>query len=180
MNETNLTVLLVIAEILFSIIVLFFMKKAGAKKLTLISTSVTMMLWLYTVYYLISNSFFSGTNIPQLTFSIGVFLPVVIILIFKNISQDFNKVIKNMSTSDFLNLQQYRALFGVLFFFTTVLPSWFQYIGGLGDIAAGLAAIFTLIMFKNKKSVTFFPSQAKIQLLKVLVHKMDIYYYSVS
>jgi len=35
-------------------------------------------------------------------------------------------------------------------------------------------------MFKNKKSVTFFPSQAKIQLLKVLVHKMDIYYYSVS
>lgn len=150
MNETNFTILLIMAEILFSIVVLFFMKKAGAKNSTLINTSAIMMLWLYTVYALISNGFFSGTNIPQLTFTIGIFLPVVIILIFQNVSQDFNKIIKNMATSDLLNLQQYRALFGVMFFLTA-LPTWFQFIGGLGDIAAGLAAIFTLSMFKNKK-----------------------------
>jgi len=33
---------------------------------------------------------------------------------------------------------------------------------------------------KIKNLVTFFPSQAKIHLPKVLAHKMGIYYYSVS
>jgi len=38
-----------------------------------------------------------------------------------------------------------------MFFLTAIIPPWFQYIGGLGDIAAGFAAIFTLHMFQNKK-----------------------------
>jgi len=37
-----------------------------------------------------------------------------------------------------------RVVFGVMFFFTASLPVWFQFIGGLGDIAAGVGAFFAL------------------------------------
>jgi len=151
MNETNFTILLITTEVIFSLIVLFFLKKAGAKNSTVIISFAIMGLWLYSVYNLITSEFFSSTAIPQLTFTIGVFLPVAIILVLKTLSQDLKKTISNMSTSDFLNLQQYRVAFGVLFFFTGVLPTWFQYLGGLGDIAAGIGAITILRMFKNKK-----------------------------
>ena len=43
-----------------------------------------------------------------------------------------------------------RAAFGILFFFTATLPVWFQYTGGLGDIAAGFGAFLGLYyLYKN-------------------------------
>lgn len=54
------------------------------------------------------------------------------------------EVVDAISTRDVLRLQQMRAVFGVMFFFTAALPLWFQYLGGLGDIAAGIGAFLAL------------------------------------
>lgn len=55
-----------------------------------------------------------------------------------------------MSTKSFLLLQFMRAAFGIMFFFTAALPVWFQYTGGLGDIAAGFGAFLGLYcLYKN-------------------------------
>jgi len=45
-----------------------------------------------------------------------------------------------------------RSVFGVMFFFTASLPLWFQLVGGLGDIAAGIGAFFALKYFGSNSN----------------------------
>ena len=151
--ETYFTITLIIAEVIFSVLVLTALRHAYMKdkhKNSLIATlGIFFGLWLLSDYLMLSNGFFSATGIPQVAFVIALATPIILGLLAQKFWQPFTSAINNMSTADFLALQQMRVVFGVLFFFTASIPVWFQFIGGLGDIAAGIGAIFALRSYRN-------------------------------
>lgn len=144
MTEPYFTSALIIIEVIFSLMVLNSLKKAKASNTLLLSLGVVFAIWLTSVYTMLSSGFFSATGVPQFTFAAGIFIPVILGLLGFKFSKPLARVIMNIPTSSFLALQQMRAAFGVMFFFTASLPVWFQYIGGLGDIAAGIGAFFAI------------------------------------
>jgi hypothetical protein len=145
MNEYYFTAALIIIEILFSIMVLSAIRKAGAKREVLGVLGIIFIVWLGSAYFMVSRGFFSATGMPQIAFFVAVITPVILGLLAQKFWKPFGETIENMGTETFLSLQQMRTAFGVMFFFTSVLPVWFQYIGGLGDIAAGIGAFFALV-----------------------------------
>jgi len=151
--EPYFTTPLIIAEIIFSIMVLIALKNANTKNSvnkTLMFTIGTFLgLWLVSDYLMISNGFFSATGIPQVSFALALAIPVVIGVLAQKFWKPFASTINNMSTSSFLALQQMRTVFGILFFFTAALPVWFQTIGGIGDISAGIGAFLALRHYRK-------------------------------
>jgi len=151
--ELYFTIPLIIAEIIFSIMVLIALKKANTNNSvnkTLMFTIGTFLgLWLVSDYLMIANGFFSATGIPQVAFAIALAIPVVIGVLAQKFWEPFGSTINNMSTSSFLALQQMRTVFGILFFFTAALPVWFQTIGGIGDISAGIGAFLALHHYRK-------------------------------
>lgn len=147
MNETYYAITLLILEIVFSLMVLKALSNAGAKKSMLMTIGVVFGIWLTTVYTLISRGFFGATGMPQMAFSLAVVIPVTIGYLAKLSWKPLGQAVDAMSTETFLLLQHMRVAFGMMFFFTAALPVWFQYIGGLGDIAAGAGAFFALKQF---------------------------------
>lgn len=146
--EPYFTTTLIIIEIVFSIIVLTALKNASADKKTrnvlLPGLGIIFVIWLAGIYALLSINFFSSNKSPQLTFTAAIVIPVILGLLAQRFWQPFRAAINHMTASSFLALQQMRAVFGVMFFFTASLPLWFQMVGGLGDIAAGLGAFLAL------------------------------------
>lgn len=156
MTESTFTMVLIAIEVLFTLMLLRTLCKAGAKKTLLITMSVVFTAWLVTDYLLLSQGFFSKTGVPQLAFVLAIEIPIIAGLLAQRFSKSFAAVISNISVHDFLRLQIMRAAFGVMFFFTAALPAWFQFLGGLGDIAAGIGAFFGLLyLSKNPDKETW-------------------------
>ena len=149
MNENTFTVTLIIIEIIFTLMVLKSLHNAGAKKTMLAVIAVVLIGWLITDYLLILNGFFSATGMPQVAFTLAVVIPTIIGFLAITFYQPLRQVVNAMSTETFLLLQHMRSVFGVLFFFTAALPFWFQLVGGLGDIAAGIGAFLALRYYRN-------------------------------
>ena len=144
MTDTTFTSILIIIEVVFSLMLLKTLKKAGGSHSLLVTLTIIFIAWLTSVYMMLTNGFFSATGIPQIAFTAGVVIPVVLGLLATKFWQPLSAAISKITVSEFLALQRMRAVFGVMFFFTTSLPIWFQYVGGLGDIAAGVGALFAL------------------------------------
>lgn len=142
--ETYFTPTLIIIEIIFSTMVLNTLKKSGSRRVLLLTLGAIFAVWLLGVYAMLSNGFFSATGIPQIAFAVVLALPIVLGLLAQKFWKPFAIAINELSTASFLGLQQMRVVFGALFFFTASLPLWFQFVGGLGDIAAGVGAFFAL------------------------------------
>jgi hypothetical protein len=151
MNENNYAILLIALEILFSLIVLLKLKKAGASNRVLISISLVWAVWLTSIYHALSSSMFGATAMPQVTFTLAIVLPVVMGYLALRYCKSLQNAVEKMTTKDFLHLQYFRSVFGVMFFFTATLPVWFQYIGGVGDILAGIGACFALYFFNKER-----------------------------
>lgn len=151
MSDSVFAVVLVVTEIAFSLAVLKMLFKAGMSKPALISTSVFLTAWLGGMYYLLDNKLFSASGIPQIAFALGVATPIITGYAASTLWSPLRKAIHKIPTEGFLTLQIWRAVFGVLFFFTAALPVWFQLIGGLGDITAGISAFIALTVFKKKR-----------------------------
>lgn len=146
----DFTVALIALEAVFSLMILTTLGKTGASKFVLMIIGTVFTLWLATTYVLLSQGFYTATGVPQLAFALGVTIPVVIGYLAKQLWQPLTKAVDAMSTKSFLLLQFMRAAFGIMFFFTAALPVWFQYTGGLGDIAAGFGAFLGLYcLYKN-------------------------------
>jgi len=144
MTESVFTSTLLIVEVIFSVMLLMKLKKAGASGLLLLSLASIFIVWLVSAYMMLTNGFFSATGMPQVSFTMAIVIPVVLGLLAAKLWRPLGDAISYMSVSDFLALQHMRAVFGGLFFFTASLPVWFQYLGGLGDIAAGVGAFLAL------------------------------------
>lgn len=149
MNESSYATVLIIAEILFVFMVLRTLGNAGAKKSTLAVIGLAFVAWLIIAYGILATGFFSATAMPQVSFSVAVTIPVVLGYLAIRLWKPLGQAVAAIPTENFLLLQHWRAVFGVLFFFTSALPAWFQYIGGLGDIAAGIGAFFALKYFRQ-------------------------------
>lgn len=149
MNETGYTIALIVLEIVFSAVVLRILGKAGAKSSMLVVIGLIFAIWLSTVYALITNGFFSSTRIPQFSFSLAVIIPAIIGYLAIRLYAPLRLAVETLTTRDFLRLQYWRAAFGIMFFFTSALPMWFKYVGGLGDIAAGISAFLALAYFRK-------------------------------
>ena len=149
MNEAEFTIALIILEIIFSLTVLRTLGKAGGKTSMLAVIGVIFAAWLAAMYTLISNGFFSATGRSQLSFSVTVVIPVILGYVAVRLYMPLRQAVEAMTTEDFLRLQYWRAAFGVMFFFTAALPMWFKYVGGLGDIAAGIGAFLALAVFRK-------------------------------
>lgn len=149
MSEQLFTTILVIFEIFFSLMLLKTLKKAGANNYALFILGSLLTVWLVSVYIMLATGFFTASGIPRLAFTAGVFAPVVLGLFVYWRSKGVSAVINNIPSRDYLVLQHFRAVFGVMFFFTTAIPVWFQYLGGLGDITAGVGAFFALRYLNN-------------------------------
>lgn len=149
-QEKDFTAVLIVLEVVFSLMILTTLSKAGASKSVLMIIGAVFTLWFATAYTLLSQGFYADSDMPRLTFVMGVVIPVVLGYLAKQLWQPLTKAVDAMSTKTFLSLQFMRAAFGILFFFTAALPVWFQYTGGLGDILAGLGAYLGLyFLFKN-------------------------------
>jgi len=144
MNEPVYAATLVVLEILFTLMLLAVLRSSGARAPLLIVIGSTCMLWLAGVYLLLANGFFSATGMPQLAFFLTVMVLTAIGYLAARVWRPLREVVDAISTRDVLRLQQMRAVFGVMFFFAAALPLWFQYLGGLGDIAAGIGAFLAL------------------------------------
>lgn len=149
MNENVFTVTLIIVEIIFTLMVLKSLSNAGAKKPMLVVIALVFMAWLITDYMLIANGFFSGTGMQQVAFTTAVVIPIIIGYAAIRYYPPLWQAVDAMSTETFLRLQYMRSAFGILFFFTATLPLWFQLLGGLGDIAAGIGAFLALRYFRK-------------------------------
>ncbi len=149
MNEPLFTTTLIIIEVIFSIMVLNALHKAGAKKEVPLVLGAVLASWLGVVFLLLESGFIDSTSQPQITFTALVAIPVILGLIARKFWKPLGEAITNMPTESFISLQQMRAAFGVMFFFTAALPTWFQYLGGLGDIAAGVGAFLALGYLRN-------------------------------
>lgn len=150
MQESIYTALLILLEIAFSVIILVALKRAGAKISVIFPVSMIFVVWLTAIYLALTSGFYSSTGMPQLAFFLSITLPVVIGYVGQAVWRPLGEAIQAMSTQQFLVLQQMRAAFGVMFFFTSALPVWFQWIGGLGDIAAGLVAFLALQSYRRQ------------------------------
>ena len=162
--EPYFTIPLIITEVIFSIMVLAVLRNASDdkrdKKTLILTLGIVLTLWLTGDYLMLSNGFFSASGIPQVAFAVALGIPVVLGLLAQKLWKPFASAISNMSTANFLALQQMRVVFGVMFFFTAALPVWFQTIGGLGDISAGIGAIFALRHYQKH------PDQEKQAIIK--------------
>ncbi len=149
-QEEDFTVAVIVVEVIFSLMILTALGKAGASKSVLMIIGAVFILWFATAYTLLSEGFYANADMPQLAFVMGVVIPVVLGYLAKQLWQPLTKAVDAMSTKTFLSLQFMRAAFGILFFFTAALPVWFQYTGGLGDILAGFGAFLGLYyLYKN-------------------------------
>jgi hypothetical protein len=146
-QEKDFTVALIALEVVFSLMILTVLGKAGASKSVLMIIGAVFTLWFAAAYTLLSQGFYADSDMPQLTFVMGVVIPVVLGYLAKQLWQPLTKAVDAMSTKTFLSLQFMRAAFGIMFFFTAALPVWFQYTGGLGDILAGFGAYLGLYYF---------------------------------
>ncbi len=144
MTESVFISTLLIIEVIFSVMLLKLLKKSGGSNTLIGLLASIFTAWLVSVYMMLTNGFFSATGMPQVAFTLGVVVPVVLGLVAAKFYKPLSATIKNMAVSDFLALQHMRAAFGAMFFLTASLPVWFQYLGGLGDIAAGVGAFFAL------------------------------------
>ena len=149
MNENIFTITLIIIEIIFTFMVLKALHNVGAKKPMLAVLGIVLIGWLITDYLLIINGFFSATGMSQVAFTAAVVIPTVVGFLAISFYQPLKQVVNRMGTETFLLLQHMRSVFGVLFFFTAALPLWFQLLGGLGDIAAGIGAFLALRYYRN-------------------------------
>jgi len=149
MEEFNYTVVLIVVEVIFSLILIKILNKAGATKSMLLFFGGLFIGWLGLSYTMVTQGFFSSTSNPQVAFFIAVVIPIILGVSAQKFNTSFANIIKNIDTKCFLMLQSSRVVFGILFFFTASLPIWFQYVGGIGDILAGLSA-FIAFKFLTK------------------------------
>lgn len=163
MNENFFTITLIIVEMIFTFMVLKSLSNAGAKKPMLVIITLVFSAWLITDYLLIANGFFSATGMQQVAFTVAVVIPLVIGYVAIKSYRPLRQVVDSMNTETILRLQYMRSIFGILFFFTAALPFWFQLVGGLGDIAAGIGAFLALRYFRknpNKEREVIFRGNA--------------------
>ncbi len=144
MDEIAFTSSLIGIEVIFSLMVLAALRSAGLRMGQLSVLGVVLAGWLAAVCMLLLNGFFSATGRPQLAFVLGIVIPVVTGLLAARLWRPLREAMDALPTTSFLRLQTMRAGFGLMFFFTAALPPWFQYVGGLGDIAAGAGAFLAL------------------------------------
>ena len=149
MNENTYALALIMLEVLFSIALLRTLHKSGLKISHALIIGGTFSIWLATLYLLISQKFFASTGIHQIAFSLAITIPVIIAYIVVQQWAPLKQAVSHLSTEQILRLQYWRSVFGVMFFFTSDLPLWFQYIGGLGDIAAGIGAFAAMRFYKQ-------------------------------
>jgi hypothetical protein len=152
MNETTFAIVLIFLEIIFSLMVLRTLGRSGVRMTVLSVIGVIMAGWLAIMYSLVSNGFFSATGVPQLSFPLAVVIPVILGYLAIRFYAPLRQAVDSMATADFLQLQYWRSAFGVMFFFTDALPMWFKYVGGLGDISAGIGAFLALTWFHKGSS----------------------------
>ncbi len=151
-QEKDFTVALIVLEAIFSLMILTALGKAGASKSVLMIIGTVFILWFAIAFVLLSQGFYANSDMPQLTFVMGVVIPIVLGYLAKQFWQPLAKAVDAMSTKSFLLLQFMRAAFGIMFFFTAALPVWFQYTGGLGDILAGFGAYLGLYVLSKNPS----------------------------
>ncbi|HHB13504.1 MAG TPA: hypothetical protein ENK62_09925 [Chromatiales bacterium] len=144
MHETPYAYILVVIELLFTSMLLAALRRAGARRRTLVLSGGVLVLWLTAAYGLLATGSLAATGMPRTAFTLAVALPTVGGLLAVFLWRPLRSAVSAMPTRSFLRLQRMRAVFGSLFFFTAALPAWFQYVGGLGDVAAGTAALLAL------------------------------------
>ncbi|MCA9922584.1 MAG: hypothetical protein KC421_09435, partial [Anaerolineales bacterium] len=118
MNETIYAILLILVEILFLYFTLRALRGAGMSSRSVSALGVGFVLWLGLAYVLLSQNFFSGTAVPQLSFGAVVIFPIVLGLLAQRFWGVFGTAVDAISTETFLSLQQMRFPFGVMFFLT--------------------------------------------------------------
>ncbi|MGJ8679424.1 hypothetical protein [Paraglaciecola sp.] len=140
MNEPIFTFSLIILEVIFSGILLTTLLRAGLSKAIARVCAFIFALWLIAIYLVLSREGFSVMGVQQVSFTLAIVIPVALGYVVSVNNQSLRQAISRFSINEFLFLQYWRSVFGVMFFFTAELPMWFKYLGGIGDIAAGIGA----------------------------------------
>lgn len=148
MNTFEFTIVLISVEILFLLLNLRALRRVEASASVLLAFAGAFLLWLGFSYYVLSQDLLSRFGNLQIGFTLMLIFPLVVGLSARQFWQGFSQVVSRLDTEAVLTLQLMRAPFGVLFFFTD-LPFWFQLVGGIGDILAGVAAYIALNRLKN-------------------------------
>ncbi len=151
MNEFGYAIALIALHTAFSVALLKVLYKSGLSKVMLVIIVIFLTVWLATLYTLIDNRFFTMTGIPQFSFALAIVIPVVLGYIVIQFSSSIKQTVTAMTTKDLLYLQYWRAIYGLMFFFTYSLPMWFKYVGGLGDLAAGIAPFIAFQLWRTGK-----------------------------
>jgi len=141
---------LIAIEVIFSAMVLIALRNAGAKRTTLSVIGAVFAVWLPGAFQLLSNGFFTSTGVPQAAFTIAVMIPIIAGFLGVRLWTPLRDAVEAMPTQSFLRLQMMRMPFGLIFFLVPELPVWFRYVGGLGDIAAGVGASVALYLFRSR------------------------------
>jgi len=149
MNETTYLIVLMLAITAFFALVLKAFYDHQSPKSVLYIVAALLFSWFAFGYFVLQQDMFSALNMPRVAFASIVTFPVIVGVLAYNFWSTFRSTIDRMSTETFLSLQHMRTVFGILFFFTTALPLFFQLIGGLGDIAAGVGAFLALRSLKK-------------------------------
>jgi len=80
--EPYFTAPLIIAEVIFSTMVLSALKNASTgkrvKKTLMLTLGIVLALWLVSDYLMLSNGFFSATGVPQIAFAIALATPIIL------------------------------------------------------------------------------------------------------
>lgn len=149
MNEYTFATALFISAGMLSFSVLAVLRRAGLNFTALWLMGGVMLLWFAADTLLIANGLIGASGMPQVTFTLALVVPVLLGLLATRLWSPLSAAVDAIPTADFLRLQHLRAVFGVLFFFTAALPGWFLWLGGLGDIAAGVGAYLALTAYRK-------------------------------
>lgn len=144
MNAQLFTTLLLGTMTVFSLVVLRTIHRASGATRVVATIGVAFASWMVATILLLSQGLLNAGNYTIPLFGIVVVGPFIAGLVAYSRSDQLRSAISTMTTVDFLQIQLWRSPFGVFFFFTADLPLWFQLLGGIGDIAAGLGAAAAL------------------------------------
>ena len=104
-QENDYTMALIALEVIFSLMILIALSKAGASMSVLMIIATVFTAWFVSAYILLAQGFYANADIPQLVFVFGVILPVVIGYLAKQFWSPLTKAVDAMSTKSFLLLQ---------------------------------------------------------------------------
>lgn len=149
MSEQLFMTLLLLTLAGFSVFLFYTIRRSRPSTGVFISVVAAVTFWLIVTPILLTKEFFTDNGYPAVSLASAVAGPFIVGLVAYRWSSQLRSAIARLTTSDFLRIQYWRSPFGVFFFFTEELPLWFQLVGGLGDIAAGLGAAAAHRYFQN-------------------------------